>query len=143
MDFKRVSGGFLVQTRDAVPEGAIAKDVVTTRHPTLEEVTSLLFAWRAVKHVTSNGVVLAKGLALVGFGTGQPSRQDAVVERWHEHLDVVLLDDADAVEQMLLAEADGARRAGRRRAGELVDELVDAGCACRAGRCADDELTPC
>ena len=44
----------------------------------LHEFTSLTFAWRAVKHVTSNGVVLAKGLSLVGFGTGQPSRQDAV-----------------------------------------------------------------
>jgi phosphoribosylaminoimidazolecarboxamide formyltransferase/IMP cyclohydrolase len=78
LDFKRVSGGFLVQTRDAVPEGAIAKDVVTTRHPTLEEVTSLLFAWRAVKHVRSHAVVLAKRLALVGVGAGQMSRSDAV-----------------------------------------------------------------
>ena len=51
---------------------------MTQRHPVLAELTSLLFAWRAVKHVTSNGVVLAKGLSLVGFGTGQPSRQDAV-----------------------------------------------------------------
>jgi len=48
------------------------------RQPVLAEVTSLLFAWRAVKHVASNGVVLAKGLSLVGFGSGQPSRQDAV-----------------------------------------------------------------
>jgi hypothetical protein len=32
-----------------------------------------MFAWRAVKHVTSNGVVLARGLSLVGFGTGQAS----------------------------------------------------------------------
>lgn len=78
LDYKRVSGGFLVQTRDTIPEGAIARDVVTTRHPTLEEVTSLLFAWRAVKHVHSNAIVLAKKLMLVGVGAGQMSRVDSV-----------------------------------------------------------------
>jgi phosphoribosylaminoimidazolecarboxamide formyltransferase/IMP cyclohydrolase len=52
--------------------------VVTTRHPTLEEVTGLLFAWRAVKHVRSNAIVLAKKLSLVGVGAGQMSRVDSV-----------------------------------------------------------------
>lgn len=78
LDYKRVSGGFLVQTRDTVPEGAMARDVVTTRHPSLEELTSLLFAWRAVKHVRSNAIVLAKKLVLVGVGAGQMSRVDSV-----------------------------------------------------------------
>jgi phosphoribosylaminoimidazolecarboxamide formyltransferase/IMP cyclohydrolase len=78
LDYKRVSGGFLVQTRDTVPEGAMARDVVSARHPTLEELTGLLFAWRAVKHVRSNGIVLAKKLALVGVGAGQMSRVDSV-----------------------------------------------------------------
>ncbi len=77
-DYKRVLGGFLVQTRDALPEQSFTPRVVTQRHPVLTELTSLLFAWRAVKHVTSNGVVLAKGLSLVGFGAGQPSRLDTV-----------------------------------------------------------------
>jgi phosphoribosylaminoimidazolecarboxamide formyltransferase / IMP cyclohydrolase len=77
-DYKRLLGGFLVQTRDALPEQSFTPKVVTQRQPALAELTSLYFAWRAVKHVTSNGVVLAKGLSLVGFGTGQPSRQDAV-----------------------------------------------------------------
>jgi phosphoribosylaminoimidazolecarboxamide formyltransferase/IMP cyclohydrolase len=77
-DYKRVLGGFLVQTRDALPEQSFTPRVVTQRQPVLAELTSLYFAWGAVKHVTSNGVVLAKGLALVGFGAGQPSRQDAV-----------------------------------------------------------------
>jgi phosphoribosylaminoimidazolecarboxamide formyltransferase/IMP cyclohydrolase len=77
-DYKRLLGGFLVQTRDALPEQSFTPRVVTQRQPALAELTSLYFAWRAVKHVTSNGVVLAKGLSLVGFGSGQPSRQDAV-----------------------------------------------------------------
>ncbi|MCA1644443.1 MAG: bifunctional phosphoribosylaminoimidazolecarboxamide formyltransferase/IMP cyclohydrolase [Chloroflexi bacterium] len=77
-DYKRLLGGFLVQTRDALAEQSFTPKVPTQRHPALAELTSLYFAWRAVKHVTSNGVVLAKGLSLVGFGSGQPSRQDAV-----------------------------------------------------------------
>lgn len=77
-DVKRVTGGFLVQTPDALPENMLTRDVVSMRHPTLSELTSLLFAWRAVKHVTSNAVVLAKNLALVGVGAGQASRVDSV-----------------------------------------------------------------
>ncbi len=78
LDYRRVVGGFLVQTRDALAETDLIRDVVTDRHPTLEELTSLLFAWRAVKHVHSNAIVLAKKLALVGVGAGQMSRVDSV-----------------------------------------------------------------
>ncbi len=78
LDFKRVLGGFLVQERDVNLEGSISTDVVTKREPTLEEVTDLLFAWRAVKHVRSNAIVLARKLALVGVGAGQMSRVDSV-----------------------------------------------------------------
>lgn len=78
LDYKRVTGGFLVQTPDNLPKNMVTRDVVTVRQPTLSELTSLLFAWRAVKHVSSNAVVLAKGLSLVGVGAGQASRVDAV-----------------------------------------------------------------
>jgi phosphoribosylaminoimidazolecarboxamide formyltransferase / IMP cyclohydrolase len=78
LDFKRISGGFLVQTRNVVTDPQGTMDVVTQREPTLEELTDLFFAWRAVKHVKSNGIVLAKKLALVGVGAGQMSRVNAV-----------------------------------------------------------------
>jgi phosphoribosylaminoimidazolecarboxamide formyltransferase/IMP cyclohydrolase len=78
LDYKRVLGGFLVQTRDALPEQSFTPRVVTQRQPNLDELTSLLFAWRAVKHSMSNAVMLARGRSLVGFGVGQPSRLDAV-----------------------------------------------------------------
>ena len=80
LDFKRVVGGWLVQTRDALPENMLTRDVVTTRPPTLAELTSLLFAWRAVKHVHSNGIVLARGLQLVGMGAG--SRAASTPSTW-------------------------------------------------------------
>jgi phosphoribosylaminoimidazolecarboxamide formyltransferase/IMP cyclohydrolase len=77
-DYIRLTGGFLVQTRDALPEHTLQRDVVTQRQPTLAELTSLLFAWRAAKHVRSNAIVLTKGLSLVGVGAGQMSRVDSV-----------------------------------------------------------------
>ncbi len=78
LDFKRVSGGFLAQTRNVVTDPQGNMQVVTQREPTLEELTDLLFAWRAVKHVKSNGIVLARKLAVVGVGAGQMSRVNAV-----------------------------------------------------------------
>src|SRR5207237_5096321 len=73
-DYKRVAGGMLVQT----PDETVAEEgnfkVVTERSPTLEELTDLIFAWRCVRHVTSNGIVRAKALATVGVGPGQLSR---------------------------------------------------------------------
>ena len=78
MDFKRVLGGFLVQERDVNGDSGAPRDVVTSREPTLEELTDLLFAWRAVKHVRSNAIALARKLSLVGIGAGQMSRVDSV-----------------------------------------------------------------
>ena len=50
-DYKRVAGGILVQTPDEPLEDQSSFRVVTERHPTLEELTDLLFAWRCVRHV--------------------------------------------------------------------------------------------
>jgi len=52
---------------------------VTERKPSNEEMESLRFAWRAVKHVRSNAIVLARGKQTVGIGAGQMSRVDASV----------------------------------------------------------------
>lgn len=78
LDFKRVSGGLLVETPDdtALDRGQL--QVVTARRPTLEELTDLLFAWRTVSHVRSNGIVIARNRQAVGIGAGQVSRQVAV-----------------------------------------------------------------
>ena len=77
-DYKRVAGGMLVQSPDEPLEDQSSFRVVTERHPTLEELTDLLFAWRCVRHVKSVAIVLAKGLATVGIGPGQISRVVAV-----------------------------------------------------------------
>jgi phosphoribosylaminoimidazolecarboxamide formyltransferase/IMP cyclohydrolase len=74
LDFRRVKGGFLVQNSDSLPEDSVNLKTVTKRPPTKAEIRSLLFAWRAVKHIKSNAIVLAKGKTLLGMGAGQPSR---------------------------------------------------------------------
>ena len=78
LDFKRVAGGLLVETLDELGLDRGRLQVVTQRRPTLEELTDLLFAWRAVRHVRSNAIVLARNGATVGVGAGQASRQVSV-----------------------------------------------------------------
>ena len=78
LDFKRVDGGLLVETLDATTLDRGQLRVVTQRRPTLEELTDLMFAWKAAAHVRSNAIVLVRNLQTVGIGGGQVSRQVAV-----------------------------------------------------------------
>jgi len=77
-DYRRVLGGFLVQDADAEVDDREGMEVVAGAPPDEAGWGDLLFAWRIVKHVSSNAIVLAKGLQTVGIGAGQPSRVDAV-----------------------------------------------------------------
>jgi phosphoribosylaminoimidazolecarboxamide formyltransferase/IMP cyclohydrolase len=75
LEYKRVSGGVVVQVRDATGGGEVrAAKVASKRAPTADELTSLEFAWRVAKHVKSNAIVLARGSRTVGVGAGQMSR---------------------------------------------------------------------
>jgi phosphoribosylaminoimidazolecarboxamide formyltransferase/IMP cyclohydrolase len=78
LDFRRVDGGLLVQTRDVGGDDFAAAKVATKRAPTNAEMTDLRFAWLVCKHVKSNAIVLAKADAVVGVGAGQMSRVDSV-----------------------------------------------------------------
>ena len=77
-DLRRVSGGLLVQDRDAEAEERDQMTVVTRTVPSEAEWGDLLFAWRVAKHVKSNAIVLARDLTTVGIGAGQMSRVDSV-----------------------------------------------------------------
>jgi len=74
LDIRRVRGGFLVQSSDSLAEDSVTLKTVTKRAPTEAEVKDMLFAWRAVKHIKSNAIVLTKDKTLIGMGAGQPSR---------------------------------------------------------------------
>jgi phosphoribosylaminoimidazolecarboxamide formyltransferase/IMP cyclohydrolase len=75
---KPLVGGRLVQDRDLQDVTADDLEFVTEREPTEAEVETMLFAWRTLKHVKSNGIVFADGTETVGVGMGQVSRVDAV-----------------------------------------------------------------
>jgi phosphoribosylaminoimidazolecarboxamide formyltransferase/IMP cyclohydrolase len=74
LDYRRVASGLLVQEVDGAVVSAAEIEVVTKRAPSAAELEDLLFAWRVVKHVKSNAIVLAKDAMTVGIGAGQMSR---------------------------------------------------------------------
>ena len=101
MDFKRVTGGLLVQDRDS---GMITREdlnVVTRRVPSEAEFNDLLFAWKVAKFVKSNAIVYAHDGRTIGVGAGQMSRvysaRIAAIKAQDENLQVagsVLASDA-------------------------------------------------
>ena len=76
-DAHRVLGGMLIQDRDTESEDRDTMEVVAGAVPTEREWGDLLFAWRVVKHVRSNAIVIARDTATVGIGAGQMSRIDS------------------------------------------------------------------
>ena len=74
LDFKRVTGGLLVQDKDlgVVDYGDLK--VVTQRAPNAQEMRDLLFAWKVVKFIKSNAILYARNEQTVGVGAGQMSR---------------------------------------------------------------------
>ena len=74
LDFRQVRGGFLAQTPDTLTEAELKPRVVTRRQPSETELSDLLFAWKAVKSIKSNAIVIARDKTLLGMGAGQPSR---------------------------------------------------------------------
>lgn len=73
---KPVTGGILLQETDRV-EGDDEYELVTSVHPSPQELGDLLFAWKVAKSVKSNAIVLARDEATVGIGGGQTSRVDS------------------------------------------------------------------
>jgi phosphoribosylaminoimidazolecarboxamide formyltransferase/IMP cyclohydrolase len=74
LDYRRVTGGLLVQDAD---QGRITENdlkVVTKRQPNPQELRDLLFAWKVVKFVKSNAIVYCKEGRTIGVGAGQMSR---------------------------------------------------------------------
>lgn len=81
MDVRLVSGGLLLQDADRFPDDieSVAKDweLVSGERPPQEDITNLVFAWKACRAVKSNAIVLAKDSATVGIGMGQVNRVDS------------------------------------------------------------------
>ena len=74
LDYRRVTGGMLIQERDHAVVGAADLKVVSKRSPTDDELRDLLFAWQVAHFVKSNAIVYAREQATIGVGAGQMSR---------------------------------------------------------------------
>jgi len=112
LDFKRITGGFVVQSTNTLQDEDLDLKVMSKRQPTFAEITDLKFAWKTVKHIKSNGIVLVKQLTIVGVGAGQMKRVDsvdlAVRHAGDRSADAVLASDAyfpfaDGVERAIEA----------------------------------------
>ena len=78
LEFTRVFGGYLVQTPDDIKESKSKWKVVCGDKPSKDQYQDMEFAWKVVKHVRSNAVVIVKDKVMVGMGTGQPNRVNSV-----------------------------------------------------------------
>jgi phosphoribosylaminoimidazolecarboxamide formyltransferase/IMP cyclohydrolase len=77
MIYKVIRGGLLAQDADELVTLPSSLKVVTKRKPTEDEIRSMMFGWKVVKHTKSNAIVLTAGRATVGIGMGQTSRVDS------------------------------------------------------------------
>ena len=69
-----INGGLLVQDADTVTKDVTPEMTVTVKKPTEQELKDMNFAWRIVKHVKSNAIVIVKGGMTLGVGAGQMNR---------------------------------------------------------------------
>ncbi len=77
LDFRQISGGFLVQAPHAFVAGRDQWKVVTKASPTDAQWRDVELAWRVCGHVKSNAIVLVKGGQAVGIGAGQQNRVES------------------------------------------------------------------
>lgn len=78
LEYKQISGGFLVQEQDLQNVSANDLKIVSRKQPTAEDLKAMLMAWRVCKHVKSNAIVIANENQTLGVGSGQMNRVDSV-----------------------------------------------------------------
>jgi phosphoribosylaminoimidazolecarboxamide formyltransferase / IMP cyclohydrolase len=78
IEYRQISGGFLVQDRDLHRLAVADLNIVTKRQPTEAELRSMMLAWKVCKHVKSNAIVFANEFQTLGVGAGQMNRVDSV-----------------------------------------------------------------
>jgi len=78
-DFKKVSGGLLLQDKDNRQLKQEEIKIVSKIKPTKAQMDAMLFGWKFIKHIKSNAIVLVKGTQTIGIGAGQTSRVDSAL----------------------------------------------------------------
>jgi phosphoribosylaminoimidazolecarboxamide formyltransferase / IMP cyclohydrolase len=132
--FRNVTGGILVQQRDFEDIDRAQLKIVTEKKPSPDEVEALFFAWKSVKHIRSNAIVLAQGTKTVGIGAGQMSRVDSVFIAIHKAgmraQGAVLASDAffpkeDAVELAIKAGVTSIIQPGGSKADDAIIDVCN------------------
>lgn len=111
-EYTGVVGGLLVQNQDVIHETPADWQVVTKRQPSEQEAVAMEFAWKAIKYVKSNGIIITNDHMTLGVGPGQTNRVASVriaIEQAKDRLEgAVLASDAffpfaDNVEEIAAA----------------------------------------
>jgi phosphoribosylaminoimidazolecarboxamide formyltransferase/IMP cyclohydrolase len=140
LDYKKVTGGLLVQDADLALYDELK--VVTRRTPSDKEMEDLLFAWKVCKFVKSNAIVYCKDLMTIGVGAGQMSRVNsariAAIKAEHAKLEIkgsVVASDAffPFADGLIAVASAGAsaviQPGGSMRDQEVIDAANEAGIA--------------
>ncbi|MBJ8326550.1 bifunctional phosphoribosylaminoimidazolecarboxamide formyltransferase/IMP cyclohydrolase [Streptococcus pacificus] len=97
-EYTGIVGGMLSQNQDVIKEDPTSWKVVTKRQPSEQEKVALEFAWKAIKYVKSNGILISNDKMTLGVGPGQTNRVGAVkiaIEQAQDRLEgAVLASDA-------------------------------------------------
>jgi phosphoribosylaminoimidazolecarboxamide formyltransferase/IMP cyclohydrolase len=135
LEARAAGGGLLVSLSDVEPDDPETWRAVSRREPTGQEMVDLAFAWRVVRHVKSNAIVLARDGAVVGVGAGQMNRVQsarlAVEQAGSKAQGAACASDAffpfpDGVETCLAAGVSAVVQPGGSRRDDEVIAAVDA-----------------
>lgn len=102
-----MNGGMLVQDRDINTKPVAADQCVTELKPTVEQLSDMEFAWKIVKHVKSNAIVVAKGGMTYGVGAGQMNRIGSAEIALKQALNTLKEEGKDIMTEGLVLASDG------------------------------------
>ncbi len=126
-DLKKVMGGLLIQDSDYEDFKKEDINYVTITEPSIKEIADLNFAWKVVKHVKSNAIVIAKDGRTLGIGPGQTNRiwsaQMSIDRAGKQSAGAVMASDAFfPFPDVVVAAADAGIRAIIQPGGSLKDD---------------------
>ena len=78
LEVRNIVGGLIVQETDTSILSKNKLEIVTELEPSEEDINTMLFGWKVLKHIKSNGILIVKENTTVGVGAGQVSRVDSV-----------------------------------------------------------------
>jgi phosphoribosylaminoimidazolecarboxamide formyltransferase/IMP cyclohydrolase len=78
LEVRNIVGGLIIQETDTSILSKNKLEIVTELKPSEEEINTMLFGWKVLKHIKSNGILIVKDNTTVGVGAGQVSRVDSV-----------------------------------------------------------------